>query len=260
MYRTTRYESKDSFQLKLPWDASTAKGFGISLLFTFIFLFILARHIEIAPPKAYNVEIKTVPLEILNFGAGDGTGMSKGNLTREGKMHKGKAPQSFLDEAESASNSKNITDEQQPDLADASRVVPVSDVPSNSKSNNNGSGSRNVGSPSGTESGTGLGQRGYGRGRGLGLGDIEWGGGGNRIALYHPKPKYPTNINVDGVIKIRFVVDPDGTVKKTTLLRKLNPALDEAALSALKRWRFNRLEGNEAKDMVGVISLRFVLK
>jgi TonB family protein len=256
MYRTTQYESKSSLNFKIPWDSNTARGFGITMAMTLICV-LLAPVLHIDPPPARTIEFNTVPLEVMNFGDGDGTGVSKGNLAEEGALHKGRQPQSNLNDAEVAAKTRqNNRRPTNPD--DRGNFVARNELSSDeSNSQARGSDSRNVGDAEGSESGTGLGEKGSGDGKGMGFGDIEWGGGGNRTVLYKKLPEFPDGVNMSAQIRIRFKVLADGTVSSMMPLQKGDPALEHAAMEALRQWRFNPLE--EDKEMVGIITFTFRL-
>ncbi len=100
----------------------------------------------------------------------------------------------------------------------------------------------------------GLGRFGSGAGRGQGYG-LEWGGGGNRVVLHKELPKYPAGMNTSTQIKIRFTVNPNGTVGVILPMQKGDPLLERAAIEALRRWQFNPLQ--ETKEMVGFITFTF---
>lgn len=100
----------------------------------------------------------------------------------------------------------------------------------------------------------GIGRFGSGTGRGQGYG-IEWGGGGNRVVVHKELPKYPAGVNTTTQIKIRFSVNPNGTVGMILPMQKGDPLLERAAIEALRRWQFNPL--TETKEMVGFITFTF---
>jgi TonB family protein len=257
MYVPLREESKP-LHIKIPWDRNTAKGFVIALIIIFLFIwFSPVFHIE--PPVPYSYQINTVPLELINFGIGDGTGISKGNLADEGRAHKGKEPISNMHDAEIAAKTKYNRDAVSEDPENAIDFVAKSELSSDSKDNktDRGSSSRDIGSKDGTAEGTGLGDKGLGPGLGPGIGPIDWGGGGNRTVLYKKLPKYPSGVNTSAEIKIRFTVSRDGTVISMVPLQKGDPALEQAAMRALKQWRFNAL--SEDKMMYGIITFTFKL-
>lgn len=258
MYREPKFQENTALQIKLPWDSNTARGFGIAMLILVLF-FIISPYLSIKKAHVRSIQINSVPIVLLNFGDGDGTGMSKGNLTKEGAKHQGKTPQSILQDAATPALTKANTKTQQQNDNQISIPVPVKELSSDkNNANEKGSGSKDIGSKEGTTDGTGLGSRGIGKGAGYGFGDIEWGGGGNRIVLHKPLPKFPSGVNTNAELKFKFTVMPDGTVGRIIPLQKADPRLETAALNALKQWRFNVLKENII--MEGVIPLTFVLK
>ena len=246
------YRENTLVDIKIPWDRNTARGFGLSVAINFIFI-LLCSTCNVDPPTPYEPEIRTIPLELINFGLGDGTGLSKGNLSREGAAHKGSNPSSDLEDASIASKGKTVKAETVDDPTAASKINPINDITSNDKnSGKEGSSSKNVGNTSGTPGGTGTGQFGNGPGAGEGFGDIQWGGGGNRVVLQKKLPKYPNGMNTNAQIKIKFTVSQDGTVISMVPLQRGDPTLERAAMDALRQWRFNRLKEN--KEMYGIIT------
>lgn len=255
MYAPFREEKLISF--KLPWDKNTARGFGISLILTIILISIFSQ-VKVEPIKPVEYEIKRIPLELINFGAGDGTGASKGNLSQEGLANQGKAPNTPLDDASKAGNTKFNKDVSIDDPTTAQNLIAKGELTSPDKNaNTSGYDRRNVGASDGSPLGTGLGSKGIGTGSGLGFGDIEWGGGGNRIVTYKVLPKYPSGVNTAAQIKIRFNVSSDGLVTTMVPLQKGDPILEKAAMDALRQWRFNPLRDN--KEMYGIITFTFKL-
>lgn len=87
--------------------------------------------------------------------------------------------------------------------------------------------------------------------------DIE---GLNRRPLHAPLPRYAEKVNA--TIKIRITVDPQGRVKQAFPLVKGNsPALEQAAMGALRQWRFNPLPANAPQvDQTGAVTFRFRLE
>jgi TonB family protein len=257
--RKPLYEEEKSFQIKIPWDKYSAIGLAGGTAFLLVLIFWLAV-MPFSAPRKIILPDRTVPLTLLNFGDGDGTGLSKGNLTKEGRTHKGKESNSQLEDAKRASETKFTRDATTTDISEAENFIPVEKVSSDvkDKPEEGGSDRYNVGSPDGLTDATGLGSRGSGKGAGLGFGDIEWGGGGNRTVLYKTLPKFPDGVRTSAHIKMRFTVMPDGTVGKITPLQKADPRLEQAAKDALSKWRFNPL--NEDIVMVGTIPLTFRLR
>ncbi|MDX9791003.1 MAG: energy transducer TonB [Candidatus Kapabacteria bacterium] len=259
MYRKPIFEENTSLQIKLPWDTNTARGFGISLIVVLLFI-LFAPFMDIEEAYVRKIQINSVPLVLLNFGDGDGTGISKGNLTKEGASRKGQAAQSVLEDAASPAVTKQVKNAIEQDDNMISNPVPVKELSSAKKvsGSSDGFGSKDIRKNDGVTDGTGLGTRGSGKGMGYGFGDIEWGGGGNRIVLHKPLPKFPSGVNTNAELKFRFTVMPDGTVGRIIPLQKADPRLETAALAALRQWRFNVLK--EDVVMEGVIPLTFVLR
>jgi TonB family protein len=259
MYSPIREEV--GLKLNMPWEKNTANGFGLSLLIGLVFLIILGTFVSIDAPVKKEIEIPVIStLEIINFGDGDGTGVSKGNLTAEGSAHLGSQVPSNLHDAIIAANTQAVANPSNADPENAQNFNPTQNMTGTQTKNGelNGNGTSNVGSPTGTAWGTGLGNKGAGKGLGLGLGDIEWGGGGNRTVLKKELPKFPNGAKA-GQVKISFTVAADGTVMTARpTLKGGDPNLERAAIQALKYWRFNPLK--EKKDMQGVITFTFNLK
>ncbi len=261
MYKSTRHENESSLNFKLPWDKNTARGFGIAVLTTFFTIFI-ADYFNLIDNEVHvrTIEIRSIPIELLNWGDGDGTGMSAGNLQDEGKRHKGNEPNSVLEDAKIAAKTKRSNTSSNTDIDRATDFKPVSELSSNenSESSEKGESTSNIGSKDGDPNGTGLKDKGFGKGAGNGFGDIEWGGGGNRTVLTKIVPKMPPGVNRTASIKIKFWVQPDGTIRKMIPLKKADPRIEKAAMDALRRWRFNKLDDN--REMVGIIPLTFRLR
>jgi TonB family protein len=54
-------------------------------------------------------------------------------------------------------------------------------------------------------------------------------------------PSYPEDAKKDkvqGVVIVQAVIDKDGTVSRVRAVKRLHPSLDEAALDAIRQWRF----------------------
>jgi periplasmic protein TonB len=67
--------------------------------------------------------------------------------------------------------------------------------------------------------------------------------------LRYPEEAY--NNNIEGKVLIRFVISKDGSVTNVTVLRSADPALDKAALDAVKKLpKFN--PGKQAGKPVNV--------
>lgn len=259
MYDSSRMNDGQNINFQLPWNTNTATGFGVSLALMAIAL-LLAPYLQIEKPPVRELSYNTIPIELLNFGDGDGTGASKGNLSEEGAAHKGEEPISDLHDAERAAKTKRSQSSVSSDYTDGTKIRPADRLASDKNSDDdNGASDKNVGSPDGSPSGGGLGRSGGGSGLGKGYGGIEWGGGGNRTVLSKKIPDFPSGAATGGEVKIRFTVLSDGTVSRMIPLQKSggDPTLEKAAMRALKQWRFNKL--SEDKEMVGVITFIFKL-
>lgn len=114
------------------------------------------------------------------------------------------------------------------------------------------------GSGSTVATGTGTASRGI---RGRGSGGDEKGTGSGRLACRRcGKPEYPSSAKrrgVEGTTKVRVSVDTGGNVTDVQIAQSSgNSALDEAALRAVRRWKFEQL--NRARQ--GVVSVNFALE
>lgn len=242
--------------INIPWDSNTAKGFAIAVVGMLAF-WIISPFITLE--KAQPREISSsIPIELLNFGKGDGTGKRSGNLTEEGKSVKGNKAEINIEDAQISSNTKGKSDVK---LEDATKFIASNDIKSNDKNNTKltGNANKSVGKEDGSDiAGTGLKDRGTGRGAGDGFGDIDWGGGGNRVLLSKKLPRFPKSVKSNARIELRFKVLSDGSVSQVIPLQKADPALEQAAINAIKQWRFNPLQEN--KEMWGTIPLTFILR
>jgi len=73
------------------------------------------------------------------------------------------------------------------------------------------------------------------------------------------KPLYPEEARkskVQGVVVVSLALAPDGSVADTTVLRAAGSGLTEAALDAVKRWRYEPAPGNETRVVVVSITFR----
>jgi protein TonB len=136
--------------------------------------------------------------------------------------------------------------------------------------------STTAGSGSGGGGGTGTGGgSGEGDGRGLGRGNTAGVGGGeyevgNGVTLprvlKEVKPAYTAEAmraKVQGVVWLRCVVLPDGSVGRVEVVRSLDPVfgLDQEAVKAARQWRFS--PGTRLGEAVSVritIELTFTLR
>jgi TonB family protein len=56
-------------------------------------------------------------------------------------------------------------------------------------------------------------------------------------------PEYPAELRASGIqgeVHVRFLVQPDGSVTDAHVAKSAHPRLDELALAAVSRWKFER--------------------
>lgn len=106
------------------------------------------------------------------------------------------------------------------------------------------------------------GSGGVGRGSGPGVGySVQWMAGGNRKMVSGELPEYPSGTNVEAQIKILAVVQPDGAIKTVQPVQKANTRLEDAAMRAVRQWRFEPLRSGQSQlDQNCVITFLFKLK
>lgn len=77
------------------------------------------------------------------------------------------------------------------------------------------------------------------------------------------KPMYPPDAqgaNIQGVVIIETIIDTDGTVADARILRSI-PMLDEAALNAVRQWRFTPTELNgDPTAIIMTVTVNFTLQ
>jgi TonB family protein len=119
---------------------------------------------------------------------------------------------------------------------------PISRIPAGPPSSGTGSGS-GIGSGTGGGVGSGYGAGiGPGYGGGIGGGVYRVGGGVSAPrALYAPDPDYSEEARrakFQGTVVLWVVVGADGRPKDTRIQRSLGMGLDEKAIEAVRRWKF----------------------
>lgn len=66
-------------------------------------------------------------------------------------------------------------------------------------------------------------------------------GGTQPVEIHRPAPQYPPSAQragVQGIVVLRGIVRADGTIRSVEVMRSLERTLDEAALRAVRQWRF----------------------
>ena len=79
-----------------------------------------------------------------------------------------------------------------------------------------------------------------------------------RRLVHMVSPVFPREGHGGGVVKIRLSVDGDGTVTSATVIQKAHPALERAAVDAIKQWRFAASETSGASQ--GIVTVDFVVQ
>lgn len=251
------HTTESKISISIPWDSNTFRGFVGALCLTSLVLLLMPYIIDVKPRVAVEENRRTIPVELLDLtlGKGDKPGKSGGNASAEGRALKGAQAHNPLEDARVASTVKTPTPTNQPEYTPGVNPKPSNIASANpSRDTARANGSRSIGSPNGSDGGTGRGQWGDGPGAGEGIG-IEWGGGGNRIVMSKVLPQLPAGSNTSTVIKLHFTVRPDGSVGTILPMQKGEAVYEQAAIKALRRWRFNALTTDN--DMKGVITFDF---
>jgi protein TonB len=80
--------------------------------------------------------------------------------------------------------------------------------------------------------------------------------------IYQPKPEYPELARIartEGAVELEAVIGKDGTIEELKLLRG-NPLLVNAALKAVRRWRYQpTLLNGEPVEVLTEITVNFKL-
>jgi TonB family protein len=101
---------------------------------------------------------------------------------------------------------------------------------------------------------------GGGAGEGVSV-SMTWSDGGTRKKISGDLPEYPEGANVTAQIRIETVVMPDGSVKTLKPLQKGNTRLEEAAMTAVRLWRFEPLRRTSPqRDQTCFITFNFRLR
>jgi TonB family protein len=70
---------------------------------------------------------------------------------------------------------------------------------------------------------------------------MTWSDGGSRRKISGDLPEYPPGVQVEAQIRIGATVVPDGTVRNLKPAQKGNTKLEDAAMKAVRLWRFEPL-------------------
>jgi len=106
-----------------------------------------------------------------------------------------------------------------------------------------------------------------GSGGGIGAGirkpsySVEWNGKGTRSKVSGMLPGYPPGVNKAAQIKIQITVLPDGTVRQMAPLQKGDAQLEDAAMRALRNWKFAPLKPTQPQvEQTAVVTFYFKLE
>lgn len=100
-----------------------------------------------------------------------------------------------------------------------------------------------------------------GDGEGSGLFSMQWLHGMTRRKLSGELPKYPQGTNVTAQIRILTIVSPAGTVRSVQPEQKANRLLEEAAMKAVRSWKFEPLGSSLPQvEQSCIITFSFKLK
>ncbi|HZP16907.1 MAG TPA: TonB family protein [Terriglobales bacterium] len=141
--------------------------------------------------------------------------------------------------------------------------VPTAPMPSGPPSNGTGSGG-GIGSGSGGGIGVGTGPGvGEGRGGGIGGGVFRVGGGVSAPkTIYDPEPEYSEEARkakYQGVCVLSLIVGPDGRPRDIHVSRALGMGLDEKAIEAVNKWRFEPAQ-KDGKPVAVAISVEVTFR
>jgi protein TonB len=145
---------------------------------------------------------------------------------------------------------------QQPNMPDLGNPMSrLPSVPSNGMGAGGGIGDTGHGGGVGSGEGPGYGP---GHGGGAGGGVFRVGGGVSAPkAIYQPDPEYSEEarkVKQMGVVVLQLVVGPDGNPRDIQVIRTLGMGLDEKAIEAVKKWRFEpaKKDGKPVAVLVSV--------
>jgi len=265
------------YELKRSYSKNFYSGMALALALhaVFVFLLFLLEPIYTNPPEVENLlppvgtDYQAIQLKIIGEKASgmdiQGSGGGKGTI----RQHPGAA---F---GKPVPSSRNATIDPQASLVPRSLqgpgmndVVGINRNPVYFDTVSGHGGTSQTGTGSGGGNGEGIGTK-TGSGAGFtdkpgfggGFGDkyvpgnpannsatgspyqISWSGVA-RALIAGEKPEFPAGVQHGGTVKIRITVDPAGSVMAMVPLEKADSRLEEAAMSAIRTWRFSKLSRN----------------
>ncbi|MBN1480771.1 energy transducer TonB [candidate division KSB1 bacterium] len=82
-----------------------------------------------------------------------------------------------------------------------------------------------------------------------------------RTILKQILPEYPSGLQREAVVKIRFWVLPDGRIGAMIPVQKGDPTLEEITMKAIRQWRFSALPPDEEqRNVEGIITFVYKLE
>ena len=115
--------------------------------------------------------------------------------------------------------------------------------------------------PSAGNSPYGMGSGENGNGDGSGAFSLQWLQGMTRRKLSGELPSYPPGATVSAQVRILALVSPDGTVRSVQPQQKANRLLEEAAMKAVRSWKFESLGSSLPQvEQSCIITFSFRLK
>ena len=84
------------------------------------------------------------------------------------------------------------------------------------------------------------------------------------VVISEARPTYPREAmqaKIEGTVSLSCVVETDGTVREVTVLKSLDPTLDEQAILAATKWHFQRgTKDGEAVRVRTTLEMTFRLR
>ena len=76
------------------------------------------------------------------------------------------------------------------------------------------------------------------------------------VPLKTPPPEYPLSLKregLDGVVAVKVMIDVTGAVSECSVSKSTDPRFDEAALAAVKKWKFKPAQKDGAPVAIKII-------
>jgi TonB family protein len=82
-----------------------------------------------------------------------------------------------------------------------------------------------------------------------------------RKIIHFKKPDYPKNENENTETKLEITANPDGTIKKLSIVKTGGLSFDNKAMEAVREWRFQPLPPNVKQSIqTGIVTIYFEIK